>query len=168
MARLRSPERKSEFRLEVKGYQLLKPIGDDFDDNWLVLKMTVDTPERRWNGQGSYLTTFEMNHLIDRLKAWPEEIGAQEIVSFTAANLAFGKTPSGPDLLNLRVGFDLDSNPDPQGKAGTPLWVHFDVTPAELLEFAGDLQKEVAPYPERHLTRGSKIYKPKAKGNAQI
>lgn len=161
MARLRSPERKSEFKLEVGGYQLLKPVGEDFDDNWLVLKMAVDTPERRWNGHGSYLTTFEMNHLLERLKAWAPDAEKEEIVTFTAANLAFGKTPSGSDLLMIRIGFDLDSHPEPQGKAGNPLWVRFDVTPAELLEFAGELEKEVAPFPERHLTRGSKIYKAK-------
>jgi hypothetical protein len=160
VAKLRSPERRTEFTFEVGGYQLLKPVGEDFDDNWLILKMSVDTPERRWNGRGPYLTTFELNHLIDRLKAWASE-SDPEILTFTAPNLAFGKGSSGRDLLNLRVGFDLDCNPDPQGKAGSPLWVRFDVTPAELLEFADALEKEVADYPERHLTRGSKVYKPK-------
>jgi hypothetical protein len=163
MARLRSPEQKSEFTLEVKGYQLLRPVGDDFDDNWLILKMAVETPKRRWNGEGAYLTTFEVNHLLDRLKAWTAADGREETVTFTTANLAFGRTPSGADLLSLRIGFDLDCHPDPTGKAGKPLWVPFQVTPAELLEFAGDLGKEVAEYPERHLTRGSKIYKPKKK-----
>ena len=161
MAKLRSPEKKSQFDLEVKGYQLLKPVGDDFDDNWLVLKMAVETPERRWNGHGPYLTTFELNHLLDRLKAWASDGDKEEVLTFTVHNLAFGKSPSGRDLLMLRIGFDLDSNPDPEGKAGTPLWVRFDVTPVELLAFAGDLEKEVAPFPERHLTRGSRIYKAK-------
>ena len=160
MATLKSPERKSAFSLDVDGYQLLKPVGEDFDDNWLILKMSVETPERRWNGRGPYLTTFELNHLIDRMKAWAER-SDNEVLTFTASNLAFGKGSSGRDLLNLRVGFDLDCNPDPQGKAGTPLWVRFDVTPAELKEFAADLEKSMAEYPERHLTRGSKIYKAK-------
>jgi hypothetical protein len=161
VASLNSPESRSEFRLDIGGYQLLKPVGDDFDDNWLVLKMAVESPERRWNGQGPYLTTFELNHLVDRLKAWTSDADLEETLKFTAANLAFGKRPSGPDLLDLRVGFDLDCNPDPQGKPGMPLWVTFEVTPAELQEFAGNLEKEIAAYPERHLTRGSKIYKAK-------
>jgi hypothetical protein len=161
VAKLRSPERKSEFRLDVIGYQLLKPVGEDFDDNWLVLKMAVETPERRWNGQGAYLTTFELNYLIDSLKAWSADGGREEVLAFTAANLAFAKKPSGADLLSLEAGFDLDSHPEPQGQAGNPHWVRFEVTPAEILEFAGDLEKEVAAYPERHLTRGSKVYKPK-------
>jgi hypothetical protein len=161
LATLRSPEKKSQFQLEVKGYQLLKPVGDDFDDNWLVLKMAVDTPERRWNAQGSYLTTFELNHLLDRLKAWVSGSAEKESLTFTVSNLAFAKSEGGSDLLDLSIGFDLDSHPEPQGKAGHPLWVPFLVTPAELLLFAGDLEKEVAAYPERHLTRGSKIYKAK-------
>ncbi len=160
MARLRSPERNSSFTFDIDGYQLLKPVGEDFDDNWLTLRMSVETPERRWNGRGAWLTTFEMNHLVERLKAWAAR-GDNEILTFTASNLAFGKGSSGRDLVKLRVEFDLDCNPDPKGKAGTPLWVRFDVTPAELLEFAGDLEKSMAAFPERHLTRGSKIYKPK-------
>ena len=161
MAKLRSPERKSEFHLEVDDYQLLKPVGEDFDDNWLVLKMSVETPERRWNGHGPYLTTFEMNHLVNRLKAWCAGGAEEEVLKFTVPNLAFAKSPSGRDLVALRLGFDLDCHPDPQGKAGNPLWVQFDVTPAELQEFAGTLEKEIAAFPERHLTRGSKVYKPK-------
>ncbi|HKS15997.1 MAG TPA: hypothetical protein VJU16_01725 [Planctomycetota bacterium] len=163
MATLRSPERKSEFRLEVIGYQLLKPVGEDFDDNWLILKMAVETPERRWNGQGPYLTTFEINHLVDSLKAWSADGDREEVLTFTIANLAFAKEASGADLLMLKIGFDLDCNPDPQGQAGNPLWVRFEVTPAEILEFAATLEKEIAAYPERHLTRGSKVYKPKTK-----
>ena len=161
MAKLRSPEQKSEFRLEVKGYQLLKPVGDDFDDNWLVLKMAVETPRRRWNGEGAYLTTFEVNLLLEKLKSWSTAGDLEETLTFTTANLAFRRAKSGPDLLNLRIGFDLDCHPDPKGKAGNPLWVRFEVTPAELLEFTGDLGKEVETFPERHLTRGSKMYKPK-------
>ena len=157
MATLRSPESKSEFSLHVDGYQLLKPVGEDFDDNWLILKMAVATPERRWNGQGSYLLTFELNHFIDRLKAWASDGNVEEALTFTAADLAFGKGRSGPDLINLRVGFDLDCNPDPQRRAGIPLWVPFQVTPAELREFAGELEKESAAYPERHLTGTKKL-----------
>ena len=168
MARLNSPERKSEFNLDVVGYQLLKPVGDDWDDNWLVLKMAVGTPERRWIGQGSYLTTFELNNLIMRLKTWASDDVQEEDLTFTVPNLAFAKRPSGRDLLKIRIGFDLDSHPEPQGKAGNPLWVPFEVTPAELLDFAGTLEREVAPYPERHLTRGSKIYKPKTKPSSKL
>src|SRR5688572_29389078 len=161
MSRLRSPERKSEFQLDVNGYQLLKPVGDDFDDNWLVLKMAVDTPERRWNGHGPYLTTFELNHLLDRLKSWAADPSQEETLIFTSQNLAFRIEESGDVLLNLGIGFDLGCHPESPGQAGNPLWVRFEVTPAELLEFAGALEKEAASYPERHLTRGSKIYKPK-------
>ena len=96
MALLRSPELKSEFRLDVGGYQLLKPVGDDWDDNWLILKMAVATPERRWNGQGSYLTTFELNHLVDRLQAWAG-VDKKEKLSFTAQNLAFSRGAGGGD-----------------------------------------------------------------------
>src|SRR5688572_1333404 len=161
MAKLRSPECKSEFQLEVNGYQLLKPVGEDFDDNWLILKMAVDTPERRWNGHGSYLTTFELNHLIDRLKAWAADASQEESLDFTSQSLAFRIGESGGDLLDLRIGFDLNCHPEAPGQAGNPLWVRFEVTPAELLEFVGSLEKDAASYPERHLTRGSKIYKPK-------
>jgi len=157
MALLRSPELKSEFRLDVGGYQLLKPVGDDWDDNWLILKMAVATPERRWNGQGSYLTTFELNHLVDRLQAWAAA-GAEEKLSFTAQNLAFSRGAGGADLLDFRVGFDLDCHPEAPGKAGDPLWVRFAVTPAELREFAAALQKEAAPYPERHLTGTKRLF----------
>lgn len=161
MARLRSPESKSEFKFHVDGYQLFKPVGEDFDDNWLILKMAVDTPERRWNGRGPYLLTFELNHLIDRMKTWAADGGVEELLTFTASNVAFGKGPSGPDLIQLRVGFDLDSNPDLHRQAGIPLWVRFEVTPAELLEFAGDLEKEASPFPERHLTGSKKLFKKK-------
>ena len=161
VATLRSPESKSEFSLHVDGYQLLKPVGEDFDDNWLILKMAVETPERRWNGQGSYLLTFELNHFIDRLKAWAKDADVEEVLTFTAADLAFGKGASGADLIHLRVGFDLDCNPDPQRRVGVPLWVPFQVTPAELLEFAGELEKESAAYPERHLTGTKKLFKKK-------
>ena len=165
MAQLASPERRSTFKLEVAGYQLPSPVGEDFDDNWLVLKMAAETPDRRWTGQGPYLTTFEINHLLNRLKAWATGPGEQEDLSFTVPNLAFGKSASGADLISLRIGFDLDCHPDPQGKAGDPLWVPFEVTPGELLEFVETLAKEVAKFPERHRTRGSKIYKPKKRSS---
>lgn len=158
MARLRSPERKSEFRLEVGGYQLLKPVGDDWDDNWLVLKMAVDTPERRWSGHGPYLTTFELTHLLDRLKAWAAD-GKEETLTFSSENLAFSRKSGGRDLVALKVGFDLGCHPEAPGKAGNPLWVRFDVTPAELVEFVNELEKEAAPYPERHLTGTKKLFK---------
>jgi len=157
VATLRSPELKSEFRLEVVGYQLLKPVGDDWDDNWLILKMAVTAPERRWNGQGSYLTTFELNNLVDRLKTWADAPKADK-VSFTAESLAFTRGAGGGDLVDFRVGFDLDCHPEAPGKAGNPLWVKFQVTPAELREFAAALEKEAAPYPERHLTGTKKLF----------
>jgi hypothetical protein len=162
VARLHSPERRSAFSLDVDCYQLVKPVGEDFDDNWLVLRISVETPERRWNGHGPYLTTFEMNHLIARMKSWAAG-GGVEVLKFTARNLAFGKGKGTADLVHLRVGFDLDCHPEPKGKPGKPHWVRFDITPAELREFAGDLEKSMSGYPERHLTRGSKIYKPKKK-----
>lgn len=167
MATLRSPERKSEFHLDIERYQLLKPVGEVFDDNWLILKMAVATPERRWAGRGPYLTTFELAHLIDRMRAWAGR-SDNEILTFTANNLAFGRGSSSRDLVNVRVGFDLDCNPDFAGKAGDPLWVRFDVTPAELIEFAAELGRALAEYPERHLTRGSKIYKSKSKPGSKI
>ncbi|HEU4338889.1 MAG TPA: hypothetical protein VFS19_02375 [Planctomycetota bacterium] len=157
MATLRSPELKSEFRLDVDGYQLLKPVGDDWDDNWLILKMAVATPERRWNARGSYLTTFELNNLADSLKTWADDAKGDKL-SFTAQNLAFTRGAGGKDLVDFRVGFDLDCHPEAPGKAGNPLWVKFAVTPAELREFAGALQKEAEPYPERHLTGTKKLF----------
>ena len=163
MAKLHSPERKSEFHLDIQGYQLLKPVGEDFDDNWLILKMSAATPDRRWTGRGPYLMTFELNHLVDRMKAWVGK-SENEILTFTASNLAFGKGTSGRDLVNFRVGFDLDCHPESPGKAGNPLWVRFDVTPAELLEFAGELEKALSDYPERHLTGTKKLFRRVGKG----
>lgn len=161
MASLHSPEQKSRLQLEVRGYQLLKPVGEDWDDNWLILKMTVETPKRRWNGQGPFLTTFEVIHLVTQLKAWSAKGEMEETLKFTEPNLAFVKNPSGDTLLLLRVGFDLECHPDGITRVGGAFWVPFEVTPAELLAFAESLEKEVAAYPERHLTRGSKIYKAK-------
>jgi hypothetical protein len=161
LASLHSPEQKSRLDLEVRGYQLLKPVGDDWDDNWLILKMGVETPKRRWNGQGPFLTTFEVSHLIRQLKAWSANGGLRESLTFTEPNLAFEKNPSGETLLRVRVGFDLECHPDGITRVGDAFWVAFDVTPGELLAFAEALGKELAPYPERYVTRSLKVRPPK-------
>lgn len=95
---------------------------------------------------------LEVNWLADWLEAVAKGEEAAPDVSFLEPNLRFELRERDGDQAHLRVYFELECRPrwaPADGASMEDLWAEVEATPAELMQAADDLRKELKLYPVR-------------------
>ncbi|WP_104195674.1 hypothetical protein [Cryobacterium sp. M15] len=150
---------ESSVTLEPVRYELANPAGDEWDDNWLVIKGDVSAPDAEWQFAVPCLTTFEAN----RISAWLRSVANGDVpvsaigdarvvpsLEFTEPNLAFSVGSYQGGLMSVRVHFALESMPVGQSSdERDQFWVGIAVTAANLDSSANQWDKALSVFPDR-------------------
>ncbi|TFD68396.1 WapI family immunity protein [Cryobacterium gelidum] len=150
---------ESSVTLEPVRYELANPAGDEWDDNWLVIKGDVSAPDAEWQFAVPCLTTFEAK----RISAWLRGVANGDVpvsvsgdagvvpsLEFTEPNLAFSVGSYHGGLMSVRVHFALESMPVGQSSdERDQFWVGIAVTAADLESSANQWDKALSVFPDR-------------------
>jgi hypothetical protein len=150
---------ESSVTLEPVRYEFANPAGDEWDDNWLVIKGDVSTPDGAWQFAVPCLTTFEAKQISAWLRGVADggipvsvsgDAGVVPSLEFTEPNLAFSVGSYLGGSTSVRVHFALESMPVGQSGDGRDLfWVEIAVTAADLDSAADEWDKALSAFPDR-------------------
>ena len=150
---------ESSVTLEPDRYEFANPAGDEWDDNWLVIKGDVSAPDVEWQFAVPCLTTFEAK----RISAWLRGVANGDIpvsvtgdagdvpsLEFTEPNLAFSVGSYQSGSISVRVHFALESKPVGQSSDDRDaFWVDISVTAANLALSADEWDEALSVFPDR-------------------
>ena len=135
--------------LSIQGYEFPEAPEapeDDWDANWLVIRVDVRNDEGNWTATAPCLTTREVVELAD----WLEDPAGE--LDFTEPNLVFEFVLEHDGDVQLRVWFELESRPDwaESRVAGErDLSADLTVSHAELAQASTELRRQLAAFPPR-------------------
>jgi hypothetical protein len=147
----------SRFELTILGYQYPAIVDDEWDSNWLNIRIHAQTERGGWSATDPSLTTADVVRLADWLDAVAEgRIQKCEEVDFIEPNLAFGLHTEAGDKVTLRIWFELESRPPwaPSSAAGErDVWIDLDVRRDDPRRAAAGLRMQLQEFPPRALTQ---------------
>lgn len=138
--------------LTFLGYQFPHLATEEYDSNWLNIRVRVQHPRGRWSAQDACLLTYEaaaLAHWLDAVALGREQEAEH---GFLEPNLLFQVRTQDPGTRVLRVYFELELRPKWAPYDGAPeedLFLDFPVEPAQLSAAAGSLRAQLTRYPQR-------------------
>jgi hypothetical protein len=99
-------------RLEVTvvGYEFPAIEGDEYDSNWLNIRISATNDRGSWTATHPSLTTGDVATLADWLQAIADEKDVNAKLGFLEPNLSFELVDRN-DRVRLRAWFELESRP---------------------------------------------------------
>lgn len=140
----------AEFEMEVAGYQFPHLEHEEYDSDWLNIKIRVRLAAGSWTSIDPSLLMWELASLAEWLGSIAEGNPVDLEESFLEPNLRFELTQSEPK--KLRIHFDLESRPNwarVEGAGPDDLWAEFDVNPDDLRKAAISLRDDLKRFPVR-------------------
>jgi len=140
----------TEFELKVVGYQFPHLAHEQYDSDWLNIRIRVKLSQGTWTATDPSLLTWELVSLIEWLESIADSNRVDSEASFMEPNLRFELIEEEPK--RLRIYFELESRPSwaPHDGAGMDdLWAEFEVEEEELRDAAASLREDLKRYPIR-------------------
>ena len=140
----------TEFEMSVVGYQFPHLAHEQYDSDWLNVKIRVKLSQGTWTTTDPSLLTWELVSLTEWLESIADSKRVDSEESFMEPNLRFELIEEEPK--RLRVYFELESRPSwaPHDGAGMgDLWAEFEVGEAELRDAVASLREDLKRYPIR-------------------
>lgn len=143
----------AEFELRVAGYQFPELKHNDWDSNWLIVKIrTVPVDDPGWQSTDPSLLTWEVEHLSGWFESLASGQTVEENEDFVEPNLRFEAVAKDEDTITIRVYFELESRPPWffANVAGmNDLWIDLQVDSDDLRAAAEDLRRDLTTFPPR-------------------
>ena len=140
-------------------YEFANPVGDKWDDNWLVISGDVSVPGAEWLFSVPCLTTFEAKQISVWLRSVADgsipvsvigDAGVVPSLEFTEPDLAFSVDSYRDESTAVRVHFALETKPVGQSSDDRgQFWVEVAVTTADLDSAADEWDKALSVFPDR-------------------
>ena len=142
----------ASFELNVAGYQFPGLQHAEYDSNWLLIRLEVESPLGSWKSTDLSLLTYE----VEALANWLEEIELGEPskggIEFIEPNLSLRIWEEEPDIRKLRVYFELECRPSWAASRAAPeadLWIELELSDLDLQAAADDLRRQLRRYLRR-------------------
>jgi len=142
------------FELLPLRYQFAGVSGDEWDDNWLVVRGRVVTESARWTFVDPALLVDEAEDLRDwlvRASRRLETPFAEPTARFIEPNLAFGITAYGDDTATVLICLAAEALPQHQapGRTDDVVSLELVVSLAHLADAAREWSEETTRFPRR-------------------
>ena len=146
---IRDDNSDSFVRLTPLGYQFPVRTGEPHDDNWLMIKGRVRTPDRAWTFHEPCLLVEEALSISAWLRIAAAG-GAAPDLEMLEPNVGLCRVRFSPSAVTVRVNLRLESAPSSEFSEPN-LEYHLDLvtSPGELELSAATWEAELAPFPYR-------------------
>jgi hypothetical protein len=146
----------TRFVLNILRYQFPELATAEYDSNWLLIEIKVETPQGAWTATDPSLLTYEVRELAEWLEAVASGDLSELEMRFLEPNLQF-RIISPPDgSPSLRVYFNAECRPPwtKNRSAGGDSWADFPwagfpLAEVDLRRAALSLRTQLQPYPQR-------------------
>ena len=149
---LESPDGQQRLELAIVGYESPDVEGEQYDANWLVIRIDVRDGETAWSAEDPALLTWE----VERLARWLGRLARGRVdhpwCGFVEPNLEVRADPLPDGRVGLRVYFELELRP-PHRQGGVvgrrDVYLDFALTPDQLRAAAHQLTDDLRRFPLR-------------------
>ena len=142
----------SLFEISVVDYEYPEIQFEEYDSNWLLIRMHVVHPRGEWTSVDPSLLTYEVEALANRFDAIAKGDHVDVVQRFTEPNLSLRLLDQHLESRLLAVYFNLE-NPVPWARhtvaLAEDLFVEFPLSEVDLARAAEELRHELAQYPQR-------------------
>ena len=136
--------------MRVMGYQYPDLAHEQYDSDWLNIKIDVSIPQGSWTSTDPSLLTWELAGLANWLEAIAVSKSVDNEESFMEPNLRFQLISAGQK--KLRIYFELESRPSwasTDGAGINDLWAEFEIDAEALRKAAASLREDLKHFPTR-------------------
>ena len=140
------------FELEVVGYEFPASETEEYDSNWLMIRIDVKHPLGSWSATDPSLLTYEMGRLADWLDEIRSGSRSQPDEYFTEPNLEFHVAAGDGGEESLRVCFALECRPPWASRdlsEDEEHFLDFPLAGVDLAGASGSLREQLSTYPQR-------------------
>lgn len=143
---LKSLDGQTVFELRVPAYQFPEIAHDEYDSNWLVVSISLRTPEVAWSSADSCVLIWEGHWLLNWLSDVAAGTECEPEMRFLEPNLEFAIERIG-DSITLRIL--LQENLRPPACVAHIFEVSLSVSPAALRGAVAALAEDLSLFPRR-------------------
>lgn len=138
------------FKMSLVGYQFPELEDVEYDSNWLNVKIEVSHHRGKWSAIDPALLTYEVEWLIDWLRAVSAAKFDKRHLWFTEPCLSFHLSPAEGDPNKLVIEFSNEfkppwatEDPDEQHQLA------FSLRSIDLIGAASSIENQLGRYPQR-------------------
>jgi len=133
----------------ITNYEFPKISNDEYDDNWLLIYLEVESKFGNWQTIDPSLLTWEVKELIDWFNILLQGKQPKHIdLNFMEPDLSFELLENVNEFAKYRINFDLESKLQ-SAKGYEEYYVDCLADKQELKRIVEELEKELAKYPQR-------------------
>ena len=135
--------------ISIRGYEFPNSDDKEYDGNWLIIYLRVESKLGNWQTIYPCLLTWEIKSLIDWLKKISEnEENIEKEMEFIEPNISFHLLNNFNDFAKvIRINFDLEFRPS--SNKYSSYFVDLLMNSKELLKISKELEIELEKFPER-------------------
>jgi hypothetical protein len=133
------------YQFHLSGTILHSPVTNDWDANWVVVRMAAADGNRRRSSTAPAFLTWDLQRLVNWLRAVADHVpdlhhGYSSLEPNLQLEIAYGDA----EEVRMRAHFSQEFEPS----AGNP-WIDFILDRSALYRFADELHAALAPFPIR-------------------
>ena len=149
---LETPDGRQRLELAILGYELPDVEGDQYDSNWLLLRVDARDGETAWAADDPALLTWE----VERVAKWLTRLAGARVehpwCGFVEPSLEFRADALADGQVALRVYFELELRPP--GRSSSVVgrrdcYLEFALTADQLRAAARELRADLSRFPVR-------------------
>jgi hypothetical protein len=133
--------------LTLVGYEFPDEADDEWDANWLVVRISAADAPDAWTAEEACLLTWEVDELAGWLDAAADAPAAVDDLEFTEPNLVLERVEEGGTGI-VRVWFENAFRP-PGVPEDEDVLIDFALAPPALRAAAGSLRDQLRRFPRR-------------------
>jgi hypothetical protein len=143
---LTSGETQTEFEFHVVGYQFADVLEEEYDANWLMVRICVKSGESEWTKTDPCLLTWEGHWLANWLADLEAGCEQQTEMSFLESNVVFQLVARDGTHVRLWVGFEAELTGAPEDER---LGVLLEISEEELRKALSEWCWQLRMFPVR-------------------
>lgn len=138
--------------IEIAGYQFPEAVEEEYDSNWLMVRLSASLPQGSWTVTDPFLLTYEVARLADWLDTVAQGSETTSEIGFIEPSVWFQvvRPTTGQDC--LRIYFDLECRPPWAYKReadSNDVFAEFALSDINLRQAAESLRAQLSVYPQR-------------------
>lgn len=142
-------DKHNKLKFTIKNYEFPDIVDCEYDSNWLIINVDVESKKGNFVVEGPYLLTRE----VEELSQWFENLSNKNLeklsIYFMEPDLFFEVDRVNDENIVINVFFDAEFMPEFHISKDDLFFVSFHLSPEDLLNASKDLKEQLEKYPTR-------------------